>query len=140
MWGTHLAPLVNNATGAVCAPAAFNMEDTMELMTDELRKKLPPLYGTEHEPAAIAQVKYFTPWTNWTWYGVEFDGEDTFFGLVEGFEKEWGYFSLRELESIQGPGGLRIERDLLFRPRAVGKRGRVDAALLARIDAMSGDE
>lgn len=94
----------------------------MQLMTDELRRKLPPLYTTEHEPLATAVVKYFTPWTNWTWYGVEFDGQDLFFGLVEGFEREWGYFSLKELEGIRGPGGLRIERDLCFVPRTLDKR------------------
>lgn len=95
----------------------------MKLMTEELRWKLPPLYGTEHAPDVMAQVKYFTPWTNWTWYGVEFDGEDLFFGYVEGFEKEWGYFSLSELEAIRGPGDLRIERDLFFEPKVLGKRG-----------------
>lgn len=102
----------------------------MQLMTDELRRNLPPLYGTEHLPEAVAQVKYFTPWTNWTWYAVEFDGEDVLFGLVEGFEREWGYFSLMELESIKGPGGLRIERDIFFEPRPLGKRGRTDEVCL----------
>lgn len=106
----------------------------MKLMTDELRRKLPPLYGTEHEARAIAQAKYFTPWTNWTWYAVEFDGEDTFFGLVEGFGREWGYFSLKELESIEGPGGLRIERDLFFQPKPIGKRGRTDEIHLLHSD------
>ena len=37
-----------------------------------------------------------------------------FFGLVIGFEKELGYFSLAELESARGPMGLAIERDLHF--------------------------
>ena len=33
----------------------------------------------------------------------------------EGFEKELGYFSLSELESVRGPYGVGIERDLLLR-------------------------
>lgn len=70
------------------------------------RKSLPK------EKKVIA--KFFTPWTNWTWYATEFDGNDLFFGLVDGHEKEWGYFSLRELESVSGPFGLKIERDLYF--------------------------
>ena len=37
------------------------------------------------------------------------------FGAVIGLEEEWGYFSLTELESVRGPGGLTIERDLCFR-------------------------
>lgn len=39
-----------------------------------------------------------------------------FFGLVKGMEDELGYFSLEELESISGPGGLKIERDMYFKP------------------------
>lgn len=88
----------------------------MMLMTKELRAALPPLSSTEHESDPIARVKFFTPWSDWTWFGLEFDGEDTFFGLVDGFESELGYFSLTELEEARGPCGLRIERDLYFQP------------------------
>ena len=34
------------------------------------------------------------------------------FGLVDGQFKELGYFRLSELESVRGPMGLPIERDL----------------------------
>jgi len=61
-------------------------------------------------------AKFFTPWTGWTWYAIEFDGDDLCFGLVDGHELELGYFSLSELESIRGPGGLKIERDRNFEP------------------------
>jgi len=44
------------------------------------------------------------------------DGDWLFYGLVDGFEKEWGYFSLKELESVRGPLGLGIERDIYFKP------------------------
>ena len=88
----------------------------MKLITEEIRKTLPPLYANENEKDPIARVKFFTPWTSWTWYATEFDGEDIFFGLVDGFEAELGYFSLAELESITGPAGLTIERDLYFKP------------------------
>lgn len=88
------------------------------LLTPELRAELPELYATEATPMAekLAVAKFFTPDSNWTWYAVEFDGKDTFFGLVEGFESEYGYFSLSELESARGPLGLPIERDLYFEP------------------------
>lgn len=91
----------------------------MNLLTDEIRRRLPPLYATENDPDPTIQVKLFTPWTNWTWYITEFDGIDLLFGLVDGFELEWGYSSLAELEAIRGPGGLRIERDLYFEPTRV---------------------
>ncbi len=93
----------------------------MKLLTKELRHKLPPLGSTESNPNPLAQVKYFTPDSNWTWWAIEFDGEDTFFGLVHGFEEEFGYFSLAELESSTGPLGLHIERDLYFQPTPVSQ-------------------
>lgn len=88
----------------------------MELITDEIRKRLPKLYATREQSNPMLHVKFFTPWTSWTWYVAEFDGEDLFFGFVEGLEAEWGYFRLSELEAITGPEGLRIERDLHFEP------------------------
>ncbi|MBI1826051.1 MAG: DUF2958 domain-containing protein [Planctomycetes bacterium] len=93
----------------------------MKLLNEEIRRRLPALYATEKEKDPIIQVKFFTPWSNWTWYATEFDGEDSFFGLVEGFETEWGYFSLSEIEATRGPGGLRIERDLHFNPTPVSE-------------------
>ena len=48
---------------------------------------------------------------------LEFDGSDTFFGLVSGFEVELGYFSLSELQSVRGAFGEPVvERDLHFVP------------------------
>ena len=91
----------------------------MKLLTKELRKRLPRLYETENMPSCkemMARVKFFSPDSGWTWYVIEFDGEDIFFGYVEGLEKEFGYFSLKELEEIRGPLGLKIERDLYFKP------------------------
>jgi len=90
----------------------------MELMTDAIRRALPPLYSQESLGGdAVAQVKYFTPDGQWTWLATEFDGVDIFFGLVEGFEKELGLFRLSELRSARGPMGLKIERDLYWTPK-----------------------
>ena len=89
------------------------------MLTKEIKNKLPKLYATEKTPLEEKRivVKFFTPWSNWTWYAVEgeSDGEDfRFFGLVDGHEKEWGYFTLNELTAIRGRFGLRIERDYHF--------------------------
>lgn len=70
---------------------------------------------------AIAQVKFFTPDTGWTWYATEFDGSDLFFGLVVGFEMELGYFRLSELQAARGRLGLSVERDRYFRPTRLGE-------------------
>lgn len=89
----------------------------MQLLTDELRRVLPPLYAQEHASTPIVYAKFFTPDSNWTWYVTEGspDGDDfRFFGFVCGLESEWGYFLLSELEAARGPLGLPIERDLHF--------------------------
>lgn len=89
----------------------------MKLMNKEIKSKIPKLYEQDNKGLnAIAYIKFFTPDSNWTWYATEFNGKDIFFGLVDGFVKELGYFSLSELESIKGPSGLKIERDLYFEP------------------------
>ena len=93
----------------------------MKLLTKELRAKLPPLYSTEKDEDPTAVAKFFTPDSNWTWYATEFDGEDRFFGLVDGFDKELGYFSLSELASARGPLGLPIERDRWFSPKPLSE-------------------
>ena len=101
----------------------------MKLLTAELRQQLPPLYAQEHASDPIVHAKFFTPSSSWTWYVTEGsskvdpedhpeDGEEDFicFGFVIGFEREWGYLSLNEMESARGPFGLSIEADLYFRP------------------------
>lgn len=93
----------------------------MKLLTKELIEKLPGLYETENQLEPIAQVKFFAAWNDWTWYATEYDGEDTFFGLVQGFEEELGYFSKSELEAMRGPNGLTIERDIAYEPRPLSE-------------------
>lgn len=90
------------------------------LLDQDSKEKLPQLYsGEEKGLDALAQVKFFTPDAQWSWYASEFDGEDKFFGLVSGLEVELGYFSLGELMMLRGPMGLPIERDLHFQPTSL---------------------
>lgn len=106
----------------------------MKLLDEESQSKLPPLYSNEKEGLnALAQVKFFSPDSGWTWYAsegspVDEDGYyDTdkekvdylFFGLVAGIEVELGYFSLSELERVTGGLGLPIERDLHYKPKTL---------------------
>lgn len=85
----------------------------MKLLTQEVLKALKPMGSN----STTAVVKFFHPMSSWTWYASEYDPETrTFFGLVDGFEKELGYFSLDELESVK-VHGLGIERDLYFTPK-----------------------
>jgi hypothetical protein len=96
----------------------------MELLPAEVRARLPKLYTQEGNSDPTVHVKYFTPDSGWTWYateGEEDEGDFRFFGLVTGFEREWGYFVLSELESARGPLGLPIERDLHFKPVSISE-------------------
>ncbi|MFH1726885.1 MAG: DUF2958 domain-containing protein [Pseudomonadota bacterium] len=87
----------------------------MKLLTKDLIKKFQETGSQENNPNPSIICKFFTTWANWTWYATEYDPETRiFYGLVHGFENEWGYFSLDELEALKGPGGLGVERDLNF--------------------------
>lgn len=86
-----------------------------KLLTKEIEKSLPPIGANDTVPLSeqVLKVKFFTPASCWTWYATEYDPESrVFFGYVEGFEKEWGTFSLDELESLGGA----VNRDLYFTP------------------------
>ena len=92
----------------------------MKLLTKEILKTLPALHSQENNSDPMVRVKFFHPFSNWTWYGVEYDGKDLFYGLVDGHEKELGYFSLSELQSINVKG-LGIERDMYFTPKPLSE-------------------
>ena len=88
-----------------------------KLLTKELEKKLPPLYANEGVDNPVVHVKFFTPYSDWTWYATEYDPEERlFFGLVDGFEVELGYFSLDELDALTALNGMlpAVERDTGF--------------------------
>ena len=93
----------------------------MKLLTKEIESVIPEIGSQDGKSNdAIVHVKFFTPDSNWTWYATEYDPQNRlFFGFVIGFEREWGYFSLSELESSTGPLGLPIERDLHFTPKSL---------------------
>lgn len=96
----------------------------MKLLTKEIIKKIPKLYSTENIPLSEKKVvcKFFNPCGVGTWYvieGQEEEGDFIFFGLVDLHEKEFGYFSLNELQAIKLPFGLRIERDIHFSAKKV---------------------
>lgn len=97
-----------------------------KMLTKEILARVPALYGQEsvaNVDDAIAYAKFFNPCGDGTWYMTEYNPEDgTAFGLVvlHG-EREIGYFSIPELESIQLRWGLYIERDIHFKPTKIGE-------------------
>jgi hypothetical protein len=80
-----------------------------------LEPYIPGIYKSDQDDPVV-WAKLFTPDAGWTWYVTEHTQDDCF-GYVVGLAKEWGYFSLREIASVRGPFGLKIERDLWWRPK-----------------------
>jgi hypothetical protein len=98
----------------------------MKIITKAEIKSLPPLGATDGQgDDAVAWVHWFTP--SWDWWATEYDPETgDMYGYVHGFDDEWGYFSLVELEEImrEKPLGLiqgGIERDLHWTPKTIGE-------------------
>jgi hypothetical protein len=87
----------------------------MKLLTKEIEERFEKIGSQKNIKDPQIVVKFFDPTGSWTWYATEYDrNTKTFFGLVHGHEKELGYFSLEELESVKGAFGLGIERDRYF--------------------------
>ena len=91
----------------------------MKLITKAIEKKLltNPFYSTDGNMVKDVLVKFFNPCGAGTWYVFEAEkhGDDwEFFGLVDLYDKELGYFTLNELQSLRLPFGMSIERDMYF--------------------------
>ena len=88
----------------------------MELLTKKIIERFREVgnQGGKEDPLVI--VKFFNPTGAGTWWATEYDEKNKlFFGYVSilgGACDEWGSFSLEELKSVKGIGGLGIERDL----------------------------
>jgi hypothetical protein len=104
----------------------------MQLLTKELWQKIPSLYSQENEKDPMVVCKFFDPVGSWSWYVIEGQEEEydygkdfLFFGFVVGFDRELGYFTLRQLETakegLTGLQALPIERDLYFTPCLLSK-------------------
>ena len=86
----------------------------MILLTPELRERLLAngrCRGLDHVPV----VKFFNPLGIDTWLATEMDEDnDTMFGLADLGDPEAGSFSLAEMQEVELPFGMGIERDILF--------------------------
>lgn len=95
----------------------------MDLLPKELEQLIPKFYVTENTPTPekVAVVKYVAPYAGWEWYAVEYDPETrTFFGLVCGFEQEWGYFSLDDFIHLNRVSLIdAVLRDIHFKPTKI---------------------
>jgi len=96
----------------------------MNLLTDAIKKILPPLYKTEDIPLDKKEiiVRFFNPLGNQSWEIFEGDenedGDWVLFGNCDlGLGcPELGYVMLSELTSLNVGIGLGIERDICIGP------------------------
>jgi len=85
-------------------PNYYPKDEPENLMTDEMLKRVPELYSREDIDLEdkVVHAAYIIPFrSNWTWYMTEYDrSTGDAFGLVVGFEPEWGYFNIEELKEL----------------------------------------
>ena len=94
-----------------------------KLLTEELKDSLPAMYSQDDNPDPMVHVKFFSPYSDWTWFATEYDPESrVFFGLVKGFATELGTFGLDELDEVMVFGDVPgIERDLHWEPKLLSE-------------------
>ena len=88
----------------------------MKLITEELKERFKEVGDQSDSKNPLIVVKLFDPAGSATWYTTEYDAERRVaFGFVTGlYMDEWGSYSIDELEAIERPFGLTIERDIYF--------------------------
>ncbi len=88
----------------------------MKLITPELEARFKEVGNQSEVDNPLIIAKFFDPVGSATWYATHYDAEtETCYGYVTGLGfDEWGSFSVKELESIQRPLGVTIERDIYF--------------------------
>lgn len=96
------------------------------LLPANLAATLPALYSTDGQGEnALVVAHFFSPYMGWDWYVLEYNPSDGLcFGWVNGWEGEYGYFLLSELEdiaiSVNGHAVPAVERDLYWTPVRLG--------------------
>ena len=90
----------------------------MELLTKEITEKAQKQFGKGSDlDGQMIVAKFFNPVGSWTWYLMNLDKDkDYAWGIVDGDAVEMGSFSIKELQSVELPFGLGIERDKYFEP------------------------
>ena len=83
-----------------------------QLMTEEIAKTVPRLYEQDGAEDPTVYAHYFSCVNGWDWWLLEFDGTDEAFGLVEGYDDELGYFSIKEMAELNRQMGFAaVERE-----------------------------
>ena len=90
----------------------------MKLLTKEIKTKAEKQYefAADMDKQEVV-AKFFNPVGPGTWYLMNKSPEDGYcWGIVDLMAVEVGSFMIEELEELQLPMGMKIERDLHFKP------------------------
>ena len=87
----------------------------MKLLTKAIINKATKQYPLGADMEQMVVAKFFNPCGRGTWYLMNMDG-DYCWGICHIYEWEIGSFSIGELKGISMPYGLKIERDMYFKP------------------------
>jgi|SRR5262245_6248021 len=116
-----MRPNINaTATAASFVDTQRRRRGHMFLPPVVVRRDTPELGATEGTPfdGKTLHAHYFV--NGWDWYVAEADwNTGECFGYVTGEFPEWGYFNLRQLETIGGRMWI-VERDMHYTPRLFG--------------------
>ena len=100
--------------------SAFDLEADLRDLTESFNTSVGSTDGTPEADKKI-MAKVYSPTMNWTWtiYEAEkarenTDGDLLFFGRVDGFESELGYFTLSELKTPGAFAEILTEVDELY--------------------------
>jgi len=89
----------------------------MKLLTKKITEQAKEQYDKGSDMEQMVVAKYFNPIGNGTWYLMNLaDDEDYAWGIVDLFAVEMGSFSMKELQGIELPLNMGIERDKYFEP------------------------
>lgn len=98
----------------------------VESVSLERLASIPPIGSNQETPLEESRiwVRFFDPSSTWSWYVLEFDGREAFFGLiVTSGMAAIGQFTLTELSSLvhrdEGESEVRVRLDEEFEPVSV---------------------
>ena len=87
----------------------------MKLLTKEIQEKAESQFKKADDMDQKIVAKFFNPVGDWSWYLMNKDPKSGYcWGIVDGFAVEMGSFMIEELQNIELPLGLGIERDISF--------------------------
>ena len=105
-------------------PKTYEPRHRRPLFTREQLESIPAHCSGSLKPKAeqIAVFKVMCPLIDWVWWICEYDPvHAVFYGRVDGFESEWGSFSLAELEGVRVRVRGVVEVDVSWKPGPLPK-------------------